>query len=94
MTEIDCTHLTGGASRDGEDATAARGLAEWLGLAAAPTFAVMALLTALGGSPMNGFCSSAAGTPLSGMMLMYLLMTAFHSPPWLKRIFSRRDGSR
>jgi hypothetical protein len=64
--------------------------ADWLCLAAAPTFAIMALLTSiLGGGQPNILCSSAEHTlPLSGMTPMYLLMSAFHSPPWLKLIFS------
>jgi hypothetical protein len=63
----------------------------WLGLAAAPTFAVMALLTSvLGGGQPDILCSAAEHTsPLSGMTQMYLLMGAFHSPPWLKLISSR-----
>jgi len=94
VTEVHPARATGGPSRDNEGATAALGLSEWLGFAAAPTFAVMALLTALGGSPMDGLCSSAAGAPVSGMMLMYLLMSAFHTPPWLRSIFGQRGGSR
>jgi hypothetical protein len=64
------------------------GAADWLSLAAAPTFTVMALLTAvLGGGPLDMLCSAAEHTsPLSGMIPMYLLMSAFHSPPWLKLI--------
>jgi hypothetical protein len=71
---------------------AAFGIADWLGLAAAPTFAVMALLTdALGGGAPDMLCSAAHGaSPLSGMVPMYLLMSAFHLSPWLKLIFSRR----
>ena len=65
--------------------------ADWLGLAAAPTFAIMALLTVLGGSPPDMLCSAAQdASPLSGMVPMYLLMSAFHSAPWLKLISSRR----
>jgi hypothetical protein len=68
----------------------ALGLAEWLCLAAAPTFAILALLTALSSaSPMNGLCSSGSWAWLGGMAPMYLLMSAFHSPPWLKLIFGR-----
>ncbi len=68
------------------NATAQRS-ANGLYLAAAPTFAIMALLTAVlgGASPMCGVAS-----PLSGMVPMYLLMSAFHLPPWLKLIASRR----
>jgi hypothetical protein len=32
--------------------------------------------------------------PLSGMIPMYLLMSAFHSQPWLKLISSRRKRCR
>jgi hypothetical protein len=53
MTEPPSAHSTGRASRDDEGATAALGLAEWLCLAATPTFAITALLTGLGGSPRN-----------------------------------------
>jgi hypothetical protein len=61
-------------------------VADWLALAAAPTFAIMALLTpVLSGTP-DIFCSAAS--PLSGMVPMYLLMSAFHLSPWLK-LFSR-----
>ena len=66
--------------------------ADWLCLAAAPTFAIMALLTGvLGGSPPDMVCSAAQdASPLSGMVPMYLLMSAFHSAPWLKLISRRR----
>jgi hypothetical protein len=65
---------------------------DWVSLAAAPTFAIMALLTSFfGGGPPDILCSAAhGGSPLSGMVAMYLLMTAFHSAPWLKLISSRR----
>jgi hypothetical protein len=60
----------------------------WLSLAAAPSFAVMALLTcALGGHPPDMLCATAHDAwPLAGMAPMYLLMSAFHSAPWLKLI--------
>ena len=63
-----------------------------LSLAAAPTFAIMALLTGvLGGGHPDILCAAADQTsPLSGMIPMYLLMSAFHSQPWLKLISSRR----
>jgi hypothetical protein len=72
---------------------AALGAAGWLGLAAAPTFAVMALITYVSGAGaemmsadmMSSMSSAAQGTsPLSGMVPMYLLMSAFHCAPWLK----------
>jgi hypothetical protein len=65
----------------------APGAAGWLGLAAAPTFAVMALLTCVPGGGADMMCSAAHGvSPLSGMVPMYVLMSAFHSAPWLKLI--------
>ena len=69
------------------------GAANYLRLAAAPTFAVMALLTGVIGSPKDLLCSAAHDvSPLTGMAAMYLLMSIFHSPPWLKLISSRRKG--
>ena len=83
------------AGRRGSQA-AALGAAGWLGLAAAPTFAVMALLTGVLGSGRADMICSAAhdASPLSGMVPMYVLMSAFHSAPWLKLISSRRNGAR
>jgi hypothetical protein len=69
-------------------------LVNWLSLAAAPTFAIMALLTGvLGGGPADALCSIAGMSPLGGMMPMYLLMSAFHLAPWLKLIAGRRRGA-
>jgi hypothetical protein len=39
-------------------------------------------------------CSIAGVTPLSGMVPMYLLMSAFHLAPWLKLMARRRTGVR
>lgn len=63
------------------------GAAHGLSLAAAPTFAVMALVTAVGGGPLDMLCSS---SPLGGMVPMYLLMSVFHAGPWLKLLSSRQ----
>jgi hypothetical protein len=53
---------------------------------------MMALLTGvLGGGPVDALCSVAGASPLSGMVPMYLLMSAFHLAPWLKLISSRRS---
>jgi hypothetical protein len=69
------------------------GAADFLYLAAAPTFAIMALLTFVAGSGSPAaLCSSAS--PLSGMVPMYLLMSAFHLAPWLKLISHRRNVAR
>jgi len=69
---------------------AAFGVADGLSLAAAPTFAVMALLTGVfGGGPMDLLCAAAQdASPLSGMAPMYVLMSAFHLTPWLRLITS------
>lgn len=63
------------------------GAADWLALAAAPTFALMAALTALFGDEHAALlCSQAGLSPgLSGMAPMYLLMAGFHLPPWIRR---------
>ena len=69
----------------------AGGAAHWLYLAAAPTFALMALLTGvLGGGPADPLCSAAQDAlPLSGMIPMYVLMSVFHAAPWLRPLSSR-----
>ena len=88
MSETDCS----GTIRRENGNAPAMGAADWLHLAAAPTFAIMALLTGiLGGGAPETLCSSAS--PLSGMVPMYLLMSAFHTPPWLKLITGRRGGA-
>jgi len=65
-----------------------------LSLAASPTFAVMALLSgAVGVGPPDMLCSvTQPASPLDGMVVMYALMSAFHSAPWLKLISNRRNG--
>ena len=72
---------------------AALGLTGWLGLAATPTFAVMGLLTFLSSGGADMMCSMCSATGsmslLRGMVPMYVLMSAFHSAPWLKLIFRR-----
>ena len=78
-----------GAGRDG--VVTARHLSRWLSLAAAPTFAIMAVLTAvLGGGPADMLCSDGHASLLGGMVPMYLLMSAFHSAAWMKLISERR----
>ena len=96
MRETYPSGCAGGAIRSENGHAAALPAANCLGLAAAPAFAIMALLTgALGGGQPDILCSAAEHTsPLSGMIPMYLLMSAFHLPPWLKLISSRRNGTR
>jgi hypothetical protein len=71
--------------------TSADGL---LSLAAAPAFAVMALLAGIQGDGMpDMLCSAAhAFSPLTGMVPMYLLMSAVHLGPWLRLIAGWRRG--
>jgi hypothetical protein len=71
-----------------------KGAAEWLRLAAAPTFALMALVTAIPGIGGTGMlCSAGPLTPLGGMVPMYLLMSTFHAAPWLELIFGKRGAA-
>nr|WP_249789090.1 hypothetical protein [Bradyrhizobium sp. BRP19] len=71
----------------------ARHLARWLGLAATPTFAIMAVLTALpGGGPAEMLCGAGQGSLLGGMVPMYLLMSAFHAAAWLRLIAEWRGA--
>jgi hypothetical protein len=92
MTTACPANTTGRARRDDASVAAARG-AKWLGLAATPTFAMMALLTAaLGAGAPSGLCSAQDASPLTGMVPMYLLMSAFHLAPWLKLIASGRSN--
>lgn len=75
-------------------ATACLGAVDWLCLAAAPTFAIMALLTAVFGAPPDILCAATPhGAGFGGMTPMYLLMSAFHLPPWLRLMSSRRRGA-
>ncbi|WP_208249795.1 hypothetical protein WGT02_17625 [Rhizobium sp. T1470] len=65
------------------------GVGDWLRLAAAPTFAIMATVTlASGGADM--ICSAMQDVfPVDGMTTMHLLMCVFHLPPWLRLISGR-----
>ncbi|RTM13026.1 MAG: hypothetical protein EKK33_13535 [Bradyrhizobiaceae bacterium] len=79
-----------GVGRDGVGS--ARHLARWLALAATPTFAIMAVLTAVIGAPADMPCGAGQGSLLGGMVPMYLLMSAFHSAAWLRWIAEWRRG--
>jgi hypothetical protein len=69
-------------AEDGNAATP--GAANWLGFAASPTCAVMALWTGFSPSLSDMPCiSSHGGLPLNGMAAMYALMSLFHVEPWL-----------
>lgn len=62
------------------------GAARCLALAAAPAFALMALLAGLpGGAAPADLCSSGPeASPLGGMAAMYLSMSVVHAGPWLR----------
>jgi hypothetical protein len=70
--------------------SAALGAVGWLALAAAPTFALMALGSAFSSGPPDTLCvATRDASPLGGMAAMYGLMTAFHAGPWLRLIAGR-----
>ena len=65
-------------------ASTTAGATGWLGLAASPTFALMAWLAA-NDVPSHAFCAPGAGIlPIGAMTAMYVLMSVFHLAPWLK----------
>ncbi len=73
--------------QSGRRSDAAPGAVGWLGLAAAPTFAIMALVNWLFGADADMMCAALhGGSSLSGMTFMYVLMSAFHATPWLRLI--------
>jgi hypothetical protein len=73
---------------------AASGAGGWLVLTAAPTFAIMALWTGFFSAQPDMLCMAMQGSSsMSGMTVMYLLMSAFHAAPWLRLISSRRMGA-
>ncbi|WP_163268867.1 hypothetical protein [Chelativorans alearense] len=62
-------------------------MAGWLAYATSPTFALMGLIAASDATG-NALCSVVPSIlPIDGMTAMYLLMSLFHLPPWL-RLFS------
>jgi hypothetical protein len=87
-----CAHGTIGR----ESGDTAAGLARTLSLAAAPTFALMALLEgAFSIGLSDTLCVAAPRVlPLNGMVVMYALMSAFHAGPWLTAVSGRRSGAR
>lgn len=66
-------------------ANKATGKPAWLALAASPVFAAMALVSAADAPPLALCAAGATLLPVDGMTAMYLLMSLFHLPPWLKR---------
>jgi hypothetical protein len=93
MSEFHTGGGTRGAVRKESGNAASFGVADWLCLAAAPTFAAMALLTGVPGGMAMMCLTTQDALPLSGMAPMYWLMSAFHLAPWLRLIFGRQSGS-
>ena len=72
--------LSGGATRRSPAALrAAHGLA----FVASPIFALMAWMAA-NDAPLAHGSTGPSILPIDGMTAMYLLMSLFHLPPWLK----------
>jgi hypothetical protein len=70
---------------------------QWLSLAAAPAFAVMAVAAAAQPAGMPGLCTAMPmpdPSPLTGMVPMYVLMSVVHVTPWLKLLARRRRDDR
>jgi hypothetical protein len=59
-------------------------LGERLALAASPTFIAMALLTSGLDHGPTAMCGGEGASWIGGMGAMYVLMGAFHAPPWLR----------
>ena len=89
MAEMSRSPVRPDAESRAGSGNAASGASGGLGLAAAPTFAAMALWTGLSGGQSDMLCMAMPGAAShGGMTLMYVLMSAFHLGPWL-RLFSR-----
>lgn len=90
MTTSSQCEIAGGPAGSGD--AKSLGAADFLSLAAAPAFAIMAVLTGIpGGARPDVICSAMQdASPLSGMAPMYLLMSAFHSAPWFRWALRRR----
>jgi hypothetical protein len=86
MTGMGHRSATDDVRGEGRRASFIGGAARGLQFAAAPTFAAMALLTAFAGNgAQDPLCATAQhGSPLTGMVSMYVLMSAFHAAPWLR----------
>jgi hypothetical protein len=77
-------NMVSSTNEGGPSALHLRGAAGWFGLAASPTFAIMAWISARD-APAMALCSGDAGLlPVGGMTAMYLLMSLFHLSPWLR----------
>lgn len=89
MSEV-LDRTAGGAAGPDRGALA---VADWLGFAASPAFALMAGLTGFpsAGSLAMGCAAAPEPSWLGGMTPMYLLMCGLHAGPWLRLIAGRRS---
>ncbi|MCH4542297.1 hypothetical protein DK867_20405 [Ochrobactrum sp. POC9] len=60
-----------------------------IGLAATPTFALMAWISAVGSQDMTMCSGASTFVPVNDMALMYALMSLFHLTPWMKLFAAR-----
>lgn len=68
-----------------EARSALRVVRRWISLAAAPVFAIMAIVCVVWPGPMALMCAGDAGAfSLTGMAWMYALMSVFHAGVWLQ----------
>lgn len=75
--------------------SAGLGAADVLALAAAPVFAIMAVVTEVsGGGAMEMPGHAAPGFPLSEMATMYLLMAVFNAAPWVRWVRAGKGTTR
>src|SRR4029453_12915314 len=73
---------------------AAAGLAVWLRLAPPPALKPRGPWSRFFPGQPDMLCMAMQGSsPVSGMTVMYVLMSAFHAAPWLRFISSRQNGS-
>ncbi|MBO1042248.1 hypothetical protein IPV26_21500 [Brucella pituitosa] len=63
--------------------------ASWIGLAATPTFALMAWISVVGSQGMTMCSGASTFFPIDDMAVMYVLMSVFHLSPWMKLSASR-----
>jgi hypothetical protein len=81
--------MSSASNKDSEWAWQPCNAAGWLGLAASPTFALMAWIAATHPTPIVLCSSGSSMLPTDGMAAMYLLMSLFHLSPWLKLASAR-----
>ena len=92
MNERHDLRALGTVPADGKEGAGRHSTADLLGLAAMPTFAVMAAATSiLEANSASMLCMGEYGSMLSGMAPMYTLMSVFHLPAWLRLVSGRRQ---